>query len=206
MDALLLVGGGGHCRAVIDVVEREGRWAIAGIVDPGLPEGSAVLGYPVLGGDDALEHLRGTAADHALVTLGQIRSAAGRSRLYGRLAGLGFRLATVVSPRALVSRHAALGPGTVAMHFVAVGPGAAVGCNAILNTRSLVEHDARVGDHCHVSTGAVLNGGVRLGDGSFVGSNSVLREGVSVAPGTFIPMGSRVVRDLPGTTVEEARP
>jgi len=30
---IILIGGGGHCRSVIDVIEQEGRFKIVGIVD-----------------------------------------------------------------------------------------------------------------------------------------------------------------------------
>ena len=32
-EKLVLIGGGGHCRACIDVIERENKYQIAGIVD-----------------------------------------------------------------------------------------------------------------------------------------------------------------------------
>ena len=33
MSDIILIGGGGHCKAVIDVIEQEGKFRIAGIVD-----------------------------------------------------------------------------------------------------------------------------------------------------------------------------
>ena len=33
MKDIVLIGGGGHCKAVIDVVEQEGRFNIIGIID-----------------------------------------------------------------------------------------------------------------------------------------------------------------------------
>ncbi|MDZ7696624.1 MAG: N-acetylneuraminate synthase family protein [Deltaproteobacteria bacterium] len=47
-EKIILVGGGGHCKSCIDVIEQEGRFAIAGIVD--LPEkvDEKVIGCPVI--------------------------------------------------------------------------------------------------------------------------------------------------------------
>lgn len=192
MEDLVLLGGGGHCRAVIDVVERTGRYRIAGIVDGALAKGSEVAGYPVLGADEDLPALR-REIGHGLVSVGQIRSAAVRMKLFARLEDAGFALATVISPLAEVSRRAQLGRGSVAMHFAAIGPACAVGVNAIVNTRALIEHDCRIGDHCHISTGALLNGGVKVGNGVFIGSGSVLRDGIDIADGAFVAMGARVI-------------
>ena len=33
MKEIILIGGGGHCKSVIDVIESEGQFEIVGIVD-----------------------------------------------------------------------------------------------------------------------------------------------------------------------------
>ena len=74
MKSLLLVGGGGHCRACIDVIEAEGKYKIVGIVERDGESGSPVLGYEVLGNDDNLPELL-KKCPIALITVGQIKSA-----------------------------------------------------------------------------------------------------------------------------------
>ena len=49
MKSLLLIGGGGHCRSCIDVIEAEGKYSIAGIVNQPGENTDPVLGYEVLG-------------------------------------------------------------------------------------------------------------------------------------------------------------
>jgi len=182
---LLLIGAGGHCRSCIDVIEQEGRFEIAGIVDKGgeaecsklkaqsqkntAVAETEVLGYPIIGTDDDLPELRKKYC-HALVTVGQIKSPDVRIRLHQLLLSLGFELPTIISPLAYVSRHAKIGQGTVIMHHALVNAGAVVGENCIINTKALVEHDAVIEDHCHIATGAVVNGGVVVQGCTFVGS------------------------------------
>ena len=57
MEEILLLGGGGHCKSVIDVIEKENRFIIAGIIDKQELVGSKVLGYSVIASDDELEVL-----------------------------------------------------------------------------------------------------------------------------------------------------
>lgn len=192
---ILLVGGGGHARACIDVIESTERFTIGGCVNAVFVAGDTVLGYPVLGDDDALATLRANH-DAALVAIGHIGDTAIRRRLVATLDQLGYNLPTIISPRAHVSRHAEVGRGTIVMHDVVIGPNARVGSHCIVNTRALIEHDAIVGDDCHIATGAILNGGVRMGTGVFVGSGAVIRPGVQVHDGAFITMGARVTRDV----------
>ena len=194
--SILLIGGGGHCRACVDVLEQEGRFQIVGIVERNGGPREAVLGYPVLGTDEDLTQMR-EKYEFALVTVGQIKSSTPRKRLYSQLLALGFQLPVIVSPRSYVSPHARVGSGTIVMHDVLVNAGAQIGENCILNSKSLIEHDAVIGDHCHISTGSILNGETQIGQESFVGSGVVVREGVRVGARSLVAGGARVMKDLP---------
>ena len=156
----------------------------------------AVLGYPVLGTDEDLIQFRKNY-EFALVTVGQIRSANTRQRLFEKLCALGYKLPVIVSPRAYVSPHAKLGSGTIVMHDALVNAGAHVGENCILNSKSLIEHDAVIGDHCHISTGSILNGEAQIDHESFIGTRAVVREGVRIGARSLVAGGARVMRDLP---------
>lgn len=187
---IILVGAGGHCRSCIDVIEMEGRFSVAGVVDrPDAGAVAPVLGYPVLGTDSDLSTLR-KRYDYALVTVGQIKTPAVRIQLFDRLRAFGFELPVICSPRAYISKHATVGAGTIVMHDVLVNAGASIGENCILNSKALIEHDAQIGAHCHISTGAIINGGVRVGNGTFFGSNAVSVHGISIQAGSFIAAGS----------------
>lgn len=193
--ALLIVGAGGHAQACIDVVERSGAYGDIGLIGMPGDVGHAVLGHRVVGCDDDLGALRGRFSD-ALVGVGQIRSPAARIRLYSLLEDLGYRLPAIVSPAAVISRHAVIGPGSIVMHGAIIGPGATIGRNCIVNSGALIEHGAVVDDHCHIATRAVLNGDVRIGRGSFVGSSSVVREGIVIGRDCLVGMGSSVRKNL----------
>lgn len=197
---IILVGGGGHCHSCIDVIEQQGRYRIAGIVD--LPErvGQEVLGYPVIGTDDDLPRLA-EEYRYFLITLGQIKSPARRMALFHRLKGLGVQLPTIVSSRAYVSRHARVGEGTIIMHGALVNAGARVGSNCIINTFCLLEHDASIGDHCHISTASVINGGTAVAEGTFVGSNTVTREGIRIGANCIVGGGVVVLQSVPNGTI-----
>ena len=107
MKALLLLGGGGHCRSCIDVIEAESVFTIAGIVDRSEPIGSRILDYQVLGADEDLPVLV-ERHPNCLVTVGQIKSPDTRIRLYDLSKSLTAELPVVVSPHAYVSRRTAI--------------------------------------------------------------------------------------------------
>jgi sugar O-acyltransferase (sialic acid O-acetyltransferase NeuD family) len=181
---IILVGGGGHCVSCIDIIEQDGKFEIAGIVDANNSR-NQVLGYPVLGCDNDLPILR-KSYQHALVTIGQIKSPVTRIKLYEQLTLLGFNLPIIISPRAYVSKHSVIGDGSIIMHDALINAQAEIGNNCIINTKALIEHDSTIGSHCHISTGAIINGGVTVGHGVFVGSNAVVRQSVQINEYFFV--------------------
>ncbi len=196
MKELILIGGGGHCRSCIDVIEAQDLYRIVGILDLPQQLGGDLCGYPVIGSDTDLPGLVG-ARRSFLITLGQIKSPARRIELFELLRKVGGRLATIVSPRAHISRHAQIGPGSIVMHDALVNTGARIGANCIINSKALVEHDAIIGDHCHLSTGSIVNGAAEIGAGSFFGSNAVTHQGIRIGAQSLIAAGALVACDLP---------
>jgi sugar O-acyltransferase (sialic acid O-acetyltransferase NeuD family) len=198
-ERILLVGAGGHARACIDVIEQESRFEIAGLVGLSREVGTSLLGYPVLGTDADLRSLRDSFTG-AIVTVGQIKTAEPRMRLFKLLELTGCALPTVISPLAHVSRHAGLGAGTIVMHGAIVNAGAVVGRNCIVNSHALIEHDANIADHCHIATSVAVNSGVRIGAGTFIGSNSSIRQSIVIGEQCMIGMGQRIVTDCKAGT------
>ena len=199
MKPLLLVGGGGHARACLDVIETEGNFEIQGIVERIGGEQAPVLGYPVIGSDADLAALL-SATPSVLITVGQVKSPDARVALYELLLRLGAEFPCIVSPTSYVSKHSTIGEGTIVMHRAIINATASVGSNCIINSQALVEHEAVIGDHCHISTGAKVNGDVNIGSGAFIGIGAILREGVLIGANCVVGAGAIVLHDLPEKT------
>ncbi|WP_211276365.1 NeuD/PglB/VioB family sugar acetyltransferase [Francisella halioticida] len=188
-EKIILVGGGGHCHSVIDVIEQENKYRILGIIDIKENIGKNILGYPIIGCDDDLETIFKTCKN-ACITVGYIKSNDLRVKLFNLLKHIGFNSPTVTSPLAYVSKHAKVEEGTVVMHYAIVNANARVGRNCIINTKALVEHDCKVEDNCHISTASVLNGGVIVKENTFFGSNATSRQNIEICG--FIKAGGLV--------------
>lgn len=193
MKPLILIGGGGHCKSVIDVAESAG-YRIAGILDRPEEFGKKILNYEVIGNDEDIRKYVGSA--EFVVTVGYIRNPDLRIKLYNLVKQEGGQLATLIASTAYVSRYANLGEGTVVMHHAFVNAEASVGKNVILNTFSNIEHGSVVGDHCHISTGVMVNGDCRVGNDCFIGSGTVLYNGVGITDGVIVSAGSVVRRSI----------
>ena len=190
-EDLVLIGGGGHCKSCIDVIEQDGKFNIAGIID--LPEniGKDVLGYKIFACDDELAQLK-KHYQNFLITTGHIYSNTLRVEMYNQLKNLGAILPVVISPKAYVSKHTTIGEGTIIMHGAQINCVSQIGNNCIINSKALIEHDAVIGNHSHISTGAIVNGGTIIGEGCFLGSNSVTKQYITVPDHTFVKANSLV--------------
>ena len=184
---IILIGGGGHCASCIDVIEQEGIYQIAGIVDKNYDGKS--LGYPSLGDDSHLENLK-KKFDFAFITFGQMQIAAKRIAHFKLLKLYGFEIPNIISPRAYISKNSILSEGIILMHGAIVNSKASVGDNCIINTNALIEHDAVIESNCHISTGAIVNGSCLIKEGTFVGSNATSVDSAVTKQGDFIKAGS----------------
>lgn len=182
MKNIILFGAGGHCVSCIDVIEKEKKYKIIGLVDKKKLKN---IKYKIICRDKNFNNII-SKSKNALITVGQIKEIKKRINLFNEAKKAGFTFPKIVSPLAYVSKNAVIGEGSIIMHGAIINAGAIVGKNCIINSFALIEHDVNVGDHCHVSTRATLNGGVELGRNSFVGSHSVIRQKIKIGEDSFI--------------------
>ncbi len=195
MGEVLVVGNGGHARAVVDAWPTDGPQP-AGYLGP---EPGDVLGLAHLGDDDALPDLAASGLHRAFVALGSNRVRAAVTR---RCEAAGVELHAVVADTAQVGRTSTVGAGTVVMHRAVVGARVTVGRGVILNTASSVDHDCVVGDFVHIAPGVNLAGTVTVGDGAMIGIGASVVPGIRIGAGATVGAGAVVIRDVPdGATV-----
>lgn len=193
MRPLILIGGGGHCKSVIEAAESAG-YSILGVLDMPEEVGKEILSTKVIGTDDDIPSYVDKA--EFVITVGFIKNPAIRIKLYNRVKEAGGKLATIISCTAYVSKYATIGEGTVVMHQAFVNAGAIIGNNVILNTFTNIEHDAVIGDQCHISTGTMINGDCKIGNNCFIGSQSVLANGITIGDDIIVGAGSLVRKSI----------
>jgi sugar O-acyltransferase (sialic acid O-acetyltransferase NeuD family) len=186
-EKIILIGGGGHCKSVIDIIEKQNKYEIYGIIDKHENLGNQVLGYNVIGTDDELETLF-EECPNACITMGHVHSNEVRKRLFSKALEIGYKLPPIISPLSYVSKYAQIDMGSVIMHHAFINAGVKIGQNCIINTKALIEHDSTIASQSHVSTGAIINGDCHITEDSFIGSGSVITEGKTIKG--FIKAGS----------------
>ncbi|MDB2512469.1 NeuD/PglB/VioB family sugar acetyltransferase [Luminiphilus sp.] len=178
MARLVVVGAGGHSRSVLEVAKSLGFEYIRQVKFPENPS----------------ELIPDLASDEVYVIA--VADAAVREILAHRLANLGAKAATLISPFALVASDAKIGPGCVVMPGAVIRCGASFGNHTIVNTGASIDHDSSVGEFCHIAPGAVICGGASIQDHVWIGASATVLDSISVVSGAYIGAASLVNRAI----------
>ena len=192
---IILIGGGGHCKSCIDVIEIENKIEIAGIIDQEEKLHLKVLGYEVIGCDEDLPQIV-EKYKNFLITIGQIKNVNIRIDKFELLKKLGAYLPIIISPLAYVSKNSFIDEGSIVMHKSFVNSNVNIGKNCSINTGSIIEHDVTIGNHSHISTGSIINGGCNIGEKVFIGSNSTIVNNINIVEKAIIGAGAVVTKSI----------
>ena len=184
--AIVLIGGSGHAKVIIDMIRLSGG-DVFGILDDGIPAGTQVLGVPVLGKTDEYEKYQ----SHPFLI------AIGNNKIRRSLAErMDVSWTKVVHPSATVSQYANLDEGTVVMPGAVINAGASIGKHCIINTGAVIEHDNVLGDYVHISPNAALGGTVTVGENTHIGLSACVRNNLDICSDCTIGAGAVVVKNI----------
>jgi sugar O-acyltransferase (sialic acid O-acetyltransferase NeuD family) len=203
-SAVVVYGGGGHGKAVIDLLRALGVYRVIGILDDGIEIGETIMGVPVLGGAEALPELFAQGVRLAINAVGGIGNIAIRIKVFENLAATGFVCPAIIHPSAVVEPSAVLAPGVQVFAQAYVGSEAQLGFGCIVNTGAIVSHDCRLGDYANISPGAILAGEVQVGAAALVGMSATINLRVSIGNYARIGNSATVIRDVPEKGVVRA--
>ncbi len=202
--AILVYGGGGHGKSLVDLLRALGSYNIVGIVDDGLEAGSQIMNLPVLGGSEVLAGLGEKGVRLAVNAVGGIGNIRVRIQVFQKLAQAGFACPAVVHPSAWVEPSASLAAGVQVFPQAYVGSEVQLGYGVIVNSGAIVSHDCRIGDYANISPGAILAGEVQVGAAALVGMGTTINLQVSIGAGARIGNGATVKSDVPEKGVVRA--
>ncbi|MFV0224097.1 acetyltransferase [Empedobacter falsenii] len=113
-----------------------------------------------------------------------------------------FQYKTLIHPKAIISKRAAIGEGTVVMAGVTINSEVQIGKHCIINTNASIDHDCIIEDFVHISPNAALAGNVEVGEGTHIGIGASIIQGIKIGKWCTIGAGAVIIKDIPdGATV-----
>lgn len=206
MDPILIVGSAGHAKVVIDIVQQQARYAVAGLLDRFRAVGEMTAGIPVVGGEEDLPALVESLGIRGLIVA--IGDNHVRATVAARVSELcpALPFVSAIHPRASVAPSALLGAGTVVAAGATINPDARVGAHCIVNTQASLDHDCSMGEGASLAPGVLVGGGCQIGRQSAIGIGAVLKHGVTIGEYAVVGAGSLVLHSLQSQVVAYGSP
>jgi len=203
---VLLIGAGGHCKVVLDLLQQSKDYQAAGIIDKKTRVGEKVLGVPVAGTDADLLKFFKKGIKYCFIAVGSVGDPSLRAKLFDLGCKAGFSFPNLVHPKAIISSHASLGEGNYIAPGAIINAGARIGDHCIINTGVIIEHDCSVGDFVHIASGAVLSGNVSVGKNTHLGTGVSVIQGIKIGSNSVVGAGSVVVKDIASGVIAFGNP
>jgi len=196
-NAVIVYGGGGHGKAVIDLLRSQGGYTLIGVIDDSREPGDPVLDTYVIGGESALAALKDAGCKLALNAVGGIGAMSSRISVFKRLRSAGFDSPTLIHPSAVIEPSAKLGAGVQVFPHAHVGSEAKLGFGCIVNTGAIVSHDCVLADYVNLAPGAILAGAVRIDAGTLIGMGVTINLNVRIGAAARVGNGATIKEDVP---------
>jgi UDP-perosamine 4-acetyltransferase len=205
MEKIILIGGGGHAGVVLEIMRQTGTYDVLGVVTRDAAD-SSELGLPWLGDDSVLPELLRSGVATVAMGVGGFRENGLRRRIYTMVKSLGFRVATLVHPTAIVLPSVTMGEGCVIFAGAVLNTGARLGNDVIVATRSSVDHNTIVEDHVLVSAGVAVGAQVLLGEESLIAIGACVVSRLTIGRRSVVGAGAVVIRDIPDDVIVVGNP
>lgn len=197
MDRILLVGAGGHCKVIISMILKNGKFEIFGISDENKSlYGKSILDYKISFSERNWCDIRHNCKN-ALVAFGSIDIPYQRKSIFEKLTKKHFQLPIIISKESIIADDVKIGDGSVIMPGVIINTGTVIGENCILNTGCIIDHDCKIGSHTHIAPGVTCSGGVSIGELCHVGTGATIIQSITIGNETLVAAGAVVIKNIP---------
>ena len=149
MSTLLILGAGGHGKVVAEIATSLGYEVLFLDDKPG---------ENVVGKINEFEKYK-DSFDSFIIGIGNNKL---RGEIQKKLSELGVTIATLISPKALVSSSTSIGEGTVVEPGAIINTGIQIGKGCIISVGSIIDHDSVIEDFAHVNAGAICMSGAHV--------------------------------------------
>lgn len=204
MKKIILIGAGGHCKVIIDIIKSMDEYEIVGITD--IKASGKLLDIPIIGNDTILQGAYDSGVDHAFIGIGALYDINMRNIIYSKLKNIGFKLPALIHKDSIISPYAHIGDGTCIMAGAVVNASSYIGENCIINTGSVIEHDCIVEGNSHISPNVSIGGGTRIGCNTHIGIGTSVIQGIAIGDNVTVGAGAVVIDDIPDNVVSVGVP
>jgi len=195
-EKIIIVGGGGHAKSVIDTINTMNLFEIVGIIDSPDKKKTFVNGIEVIGEDSDLVAYFNRNIKNVVIAIGSIGHVGVRVKLYHLCKKIGYSFPNIIDSSAIISKNIIIGEGNFIGKGTISNTDVHIGNGCILNTGCIIDHDCFIEDFVHLAPGCVLSGGVLVKKYSHIGTHSTIIQNITIGKNVLIGAGSVVLKDI----------
>jgi sugar O-acyltransferase (sialic acid O-acetyltransferase NeuD family) len=205
MKKLVLIGGGNHLQYSLDIIEKENKYEVVGIIDSIQEIGTKLFGYEVIGRQGDINSLiEKYDIDCGIITVGDNWI---RKIIYDDIREKSnLKFVNAIHPSVIIGNNVKMGVGIIAMAGCIFNPGALVGDFGFFATGAQIEHDCTIGEFASISAGSVLGGHVVIKKYAAITLNVTIVDRVSIGENTVIGSGSLVTKSIADNVLAYGNP
>jgi sugar O-acyltransferase (sialic acid O-acetyltransferase NeuD family) len=203
---IVIIGSSGHAKVVIDIVEKEGRYKIAGFLDIFEKVGKNCFGYKVLGEErDLPDLINERQLSGCIIAIGDNW---GRNLLKNKIQEVApsLEFITTIHPSAMIARGVTLGCGVVVMAGAVINSECTIGDFCVINANSLIDHDGGMGNFSSIAPGVVAGGNVKIGEFSAISIGATIIHSIEIGEHSVVGAGSIVLENVSNYVVAYGAP
>ena len=192
---IILIGGGGHASVIVDILKRQKREILAVISPDDTSQRKVFEGINVLQNDtDVFKYKK---EDIFLINgIGKLPGSELRLKVNSTFKKQGYLFETIISDTASVSPYAILEEGVQVFPGVIINAGAKIGCDTVINTRAIIEHDVMIGENNFISPGAIICGQCKTGNNVYVGAGATVIQNIELGADSSVMANALVTANI----------
>ena len=206
MKNIIIIGGGNQAHYTIDIIEKEGKYNIVGIIDSIHEIGSDRFGYKILGRqENIIDIINNYNIEGGVISVGDNWARYYISEQIKELSP-NFNFINAIHPSVIIGNNVKIGCGVVAMAGCIFNPKATIGDFTFFATGAQVEHDCVIEDFVSISAGSITGGYVKVGKYSAITLGVTIMDRIEIGENTVVGSGSLVTKSLPNDVLAYGNP
>lgn len=206
MKNIVLIGGGNQAHYTIDIINKEEKYNIIGIIDSIHDIGSDRFGYKILGRqEDIVQLVNKYNIEGGVISIGDNWV---RYHVFEQIKKQipDFNFVNAIHPSVVIGDNVELGEGVVMMAGCIINPKSKIGNFTFFATGAQVDHDCNIENYSSISAGSITGGYVTLGEFSAITLGVTVIDRLKIGKNTVIGAGSLVLKDIPDNVLVYGNP
>jgi len=193
---IIVIGASGHAKVIIDIIEKEDKYEIIGLIDSYKEKGGKTFGYAILGTEKIIPKL--IEEENLYGGILAIGDNFIRKELFFKIKEIqsNFKYINAIHPKSIIGAKVIIGKGVVIMPGVIVNTQSEIDDFCILNTKSTLDHECKMRKFSSLGPGTNVGGNVLIGECTAISLGAKVIENINIGKHTVVGAGSLIIRNV----------